>query len=126
MSTWRRPCRCYGSQRIPRHTAFEHLIEVVASITAATGLLADPNVLDAYRRRVQADADRVGAAAGVEIARLDKQLVAFGDWPHWIGSTSSPLRRRSSDSGGIGSGAGTKRPRDRIRCDLVTTVLRRP
>ncbi|MFB9703052.1 hypothetical protein ACFFRM_18690, partial [Rhodococcus aetherivorans] len=41
--------------------AFERLSEVAASITAATALLADPAVLEAHLRRVQADADKVRA-----------------------------------------------------------------
>ncbi|ETT25527.1 hypothetical protein RR21198_3649, partial [Rhodococcus rhodochrous ATCC 21198] len=56
--------------------AFERLSEVAASITAATALLADPAVLEAHLRRVQADADKVRADAGAEIARLREQLDA--------------------------------------------------
>ncbi|MEE2062038.1 hypothetical protein [Rhodococcus artemisiae] len=59
--------------------ALARLSEVAASITAATALLADPAALDAHLRRVQADADKVRADAGAEIARLREQLDAASD-----------------------------------------------
>ncbi|MEF9411288.1 MULTISPECIES: hypothetical protein [Rhodococcus] len=54
--------------------AVDRLAEVARSITAATELLADPAALDAHLRRIQADADKVRADAGVEIAALREQL----------------------------------------------------
>ncbi|CDZ90233.1 hypothetical protein D092_20680 [Rhodococcus ruber Chol-4] len=60
-------------------TALARLTEVAQSITAATALLADPAALDAHLRRVQADADKVRADAGAEIARLREQLDAALD-----------------------------------------------
>lgn len=59
--------------------ALARLSEVAASITAATALLADPTALDAHLRRVQADADKVRADAGAEIAGLREQLDAALD-----------------------------------------------
>ncbi|UYF97133.1 hypothetical protein OCS65_28325 (plasmid) [Rhodococcus aetherivorans] len=54
--------------------ALARLSEVATSITAATALLADPAALEAHLRRVQADADKVRADAGAEIAGLREQL----------------------------------------------------
>ncbi|NGP09248.1 hypothetical protein G6038_28000 [Rhodococcus sp. 14C212] len=59
--------------------ALARLSEVATSITAATALLSDPAALDAHLRRVQADADKVRADAGAEIARLREQLDAALD-----------------------------------------------
>lgn len=59
--------------------ALARLGEVATSITAATALLADPAALDAHLRRVQADADKVRADAGAEIAGLREQLDAALD-----------------------------------------------
>ncbi|WP_330767020.1 hypothetical protein [Rhodococcus sp. M8-35] len=54
--------------------ALARLTEVASSITAATALLADPAALDAHLRRVHADADKVRADAGAELARLREEL----------------------------------------------------
>ncbi|MBC2586950.1 hypothetical protein [Rhodococcus aetherivorans] len=59
--------------------ALARLTEVASSITAATALLADPAALDAHLRRVHADADKVRADAGAELARLREQLDAALD-----------------------------------------------